>query len=472
MSNHGNSIMKNTILRLLTASTALLLTAPAYADVKAGVDAWAKGDYAAAINQWRPLAIKGDADAQFNLAQAYRFGRGVTMDMKQAEDWYRRAATQGHLQAEDNLGLIMFQNGDRQGAMRYIERSANRGEPRAQYVLGTALFNGDFLAKDYVRAYALMTRASASGLSRASSSLAQMDRFIPIADRQKGLAMARDMEMRGSRPVGPMPGAGAQVAMGSSQPQTRVQQPIPPAMPPMPRPMPSSPRPVDLEPSDAVPVADPVYTPPVSADPVMPEVTKAAETARDIEASQPAKRGTRVATRGTRQALPSPRRSNRGGPSTAPVSIPDAPMPQPEMNPPPMPADPLPPVYNTPDMPTPSAPQYPVESYPVESYPVEPAPAPVRVAPRPTAKAPVRTAAKATGRYRVQLGAFSDEGRARAQWNRLEGSIGALASTQPYLVKAGAITRLQAGPFGTEAAAQKMCGSVRASGNACIVISQ
>ena len=26
---------------------------------------------------WRPLAAKGDADALFNLAQAYRLGRGV-----------------------------------------------------------------------------------------------------------------------------------------------------------------------------------------------------------------------------------------------------------------------------------------------------------------------------------------------------------------------------------------------------------
>jgi uncharacterized protein len=469
MINHGTRIMKNNILRLLTVSTALLLTAPVYADVKAGVDAWAKGDYAAAINQWRPMAIKGDADAQFNLAQAYRFGRGVTMDMKQAEDWYRRAATQGHLQAEDNLGLIMFQNGDRQGAMRYIERSANRGEPRAQYVLGTALFNGDFLAKDYVRAYALMTRASASGLSRASSSLAQMDRFIPIADRQKGLAMARDMEMRASRPMGPMPGAGPQVAMATPKPMAQS-----PAMPPMPRPMSSpmssSPRPVDLEPSDAVPVADPVYTPPVSAEPVMPEVTKAQETARDIEESQPTKRGTRLATRATRQALPSPRRSTGSRPA-APATLP-TPLPAPEMPQPTMPTDPLPPVYNSPDRPMPSVPQNPVESYPADSYPVEPAPPPVRVAPRPTAKAPVRTAAKSTGRYRVQLGAFSDEGRARAQWNRLEGRVGALSSTQPYLVKAGAITRLQAGPFGTEAAAQKLCGSVRASGNACIVIAQ
>ncbi len=469
MMQHGTGFMKNNIARLLALSTAVVLATPSYANVKAGVDAWAKGDYASAISQWRPLAIKGDADAQFNLAQAYRFGRGVPMDMKQAEDWYRRAATQGHVQAEDNLGLIMFQNGDRQGSMRFIERSASRGEPRAQYVLGTALFNGDFLAKDYVRAYALMTRASASGLSRASSSLAQMDRFIPVGERQKGLAMARDMEMRQSRPIGPMtaPMSGTEVAMAPSAPAARpAMPPMPPMTKPMPRPLPSTPKPVDLEPSEVYPAVEPGYTPP---EPVMPEVTKAAETAREIEDGQatPAKRGTRLASSATRRALPSPRRSNARTPQPqSPASMPEETIPEQTM-----PTQPLPPVYNTPEVPVTSVPDYPVESYPVEAAPA-PMPAPVRVGPRPVAKSSARVTAKSSGRYRVQLGAFSDETKARVLWNKLESRVGALASTQPYLVKAGAITRLQAGPLGSEAAAQKLCGSVRASGNACFVISQ
>ena len=182
------------------AAAAIALPFPALADVKAGVEAWERGDYPKAVAEWRPLAIKGDADAQFNLGQAYRFGRGVPADMKQAEDWYRKAAAQGHFQAEDNLALIMFQNGDRQGAMPLIQRSADRGDPRAQYVLGTALFNGDVVQRDWVTAYALMTRASASGLPRASESLAQMDKYIPLEQRQKGLALARDLEAKAGKP--------------------------------------------------------------------------------------------------------------------------------------------------------------------------------------------------------------------------------------------------------------------------------
>ena len=148
-------------LPLATAAAALAI--PAFADVKDGVDAWQAGDYQKAVAEWRPLAVAGDADAQFNLGQAYKLGRGVPADLGQAESWYRRAAKQGHLQAEDNLGLILFTANKRDEAMPYIKASADRGEPRAQYVLGTAMFNGDYATKDWPRAYALTKRASDAG---------------------------------------------------------------------------------------------------------------------------------------------------------------------------------------------------------------------------------------------------------------------------------------------------------------------
>jgi cell division septation protein DedD len=80
--------------------------------------------------------------------------------------------------------------------------------------------------------------------------------------------------------------------------------------------------------------------------------------------------------------------------------------------------------------------------------------------------APVRAAT--SGDWRVQLGAFSEENKAKNLWNKLEGSVSALSGLQPYLVRAGAITRLQAGPFATRAQAESICSSVKASGNDCI----
>ncbi|MBB3910100.1 SPOR domain-containing protein [Sphingomonas desiccabilis] len=183
----------------LGTAALLLLGQPAFADVKDGVDAWTRGDFARAVKEWRGPALKGDPDAQFNLAQAYKLGRGVPADLVQAEQWYAKAAAQGHPQAVTNYGLALFQNGRRQEAAKWLEQSAARGEARAQFVLGTMLFNGDAVSKDWVRAYALMTRASSSGLPQASQTLAQMDKYVSLQDRQRGLEMARTLEAQAAR---------------------------------------------------------------------------------------------------------------------------------------------------------------------------------------------------------------------------------------------------------------------------------
>ncbi|QJQ33187.1 hypothetical protein GV829_12680 [Sphingomonas lacunae] len=166
----------------------------ASADVRAGVTAWEAGDYARAVAEWRPLAVQGDPDAQFNLGQAYKLGRGVPQDFSQAIIWFRSAADQGHLQSEDNLGLVMYEMGQKAEALPWLQRSASRGEPRAQYVLGAELFNGERMSRDWPRAYALMKRASDAGLQRASAALVQMDQHIPLEQRQQGLALAQTME--------------------------------------------------------------------------------------------------------------------------------------------------------------------------------------------------------------------------------------------------------------------------------------
>jgi cell division septation protein DedD len=172
--------------------------APAVAapNVRAGIEAWQAGNYPLAIGNWRPLADRGDADAQYNIAQAYFLGRGVPQNSNLAEQWYQRAARQGHEEAQANYGLLLFQNGRRREAMPWIEGAANRGDPRAQYVLGTALFNGDLVGRDLPRAYALMSRAAAAGLPPAISQLAAMDPSLSAEDRARGDVLARALPSR------------------------------------------------------------------------------------------------------------------------------------------------------------------------------------------------------------------------------------------------------------------------------------
>ena len=182
------------ILAAALASPATAFLQDSRAIVEAGVTAWQRGDFAAAVKQWRPLADKGDQDAQFNLGQAYRLGRGLPADLRIAQSWFQKAAAQGHEMAQVNLGLLLYESGKRAEAMPWIRKAAGRGDPRAQYVLGVELTNGDIVPRDFPRAYALMTRAASKGLPPAAKSLEQMEKFIPPADRQKGIALAQQMQ--------------------------------------------------------------------------------------------------------------------------------------------------------------------------------------------------------------------------------------------------------------------------------------
>jgi TPR repeat protein len=98
---------------LVAAALLVWAAAPLSAQsVRAGIDAWQRADYSGAVAIWRPLAEKGDADAEFNLGQAYRLGRGVATNLSAAKTWFERAANKGHLDAETTLGLLLFQNGE------------------------------------------------------------------------------------------------------------------------------------------------------------------------------------------------------------------------------------------------------------------------------------------------------------------------------------------------------------------------
>jgi cell division septation protein DedD len=172
---------------------AALLAGPALADVRAGVDAWSRGDYTAAVHEWEGPAAAGDPYAMFNLAQAYRLGRGVPANPALAESLYARAAADGHLRAADTYGLMLFERGQREDALPYVRDAARRGDPRAQYLLGIAHFNGDVVERDWLQAYALMLLASAAALPPAASALAEMDQAIPLAQRQQAAALAERM---------------------------------------------------------------------------------------------------------------------------------------------------------------------------------------------------------------------------------------------------------------------------------------
>jgi cell division septation protein DedD len=94
-----------------------------------------------------------------------------------------------------------------------------------------------------------------------------------------------------------------------------------------------------------------------------------------------------------------------------------------------------------------------------------PKPAPPKPKQEPLAAAAV---AKASGPWRVQLGAFSVRGNVDKLWARLSGRD-ELAGHAKLTIPAGAVTKLQAGGFASRDAAETACRSLRQSGHECLV---
>ena len=70
----------------------LLFVTAVNAHFATGLEAYNSGDYATAIREWKPLAEKGMADAQFNLAWMHYFGKGVKGSYTTAANWNHLAA--------------------------------------------------------------------------------------------------------------------------------------------------------------------------------------------------------------------------------------------------------------------------------------------------------------------------------------------------------------------------------------------
>jgi TPR repeat protein len=127
-------LFARTIVILLTIIT-MTFSAPAKADYQAGVEAYSKGDFKAALNEWLPLAEGGDATAQNAVGALYDRGLGMEEDDATAVHWYQLAADQSFPLAMRNLAN-MYAGGhgvpfDKDQAESWYRKAAEAGDPVA-----------------------------------------------------------------------------------------------------------------------------------------------------------------------------------------------------------------------------------------------------------------------------------------------------------------------------------------------------
>ena len=94
--------------------------------VRAGFDtgwqAYQRGDFSAALEEWQPLAEAGDSLAIFNLGTMYDEGKGVVRDHDRAVEFCAAAAESGYARAQHNLANAFISGA---GAERNLERAAH-----------------------------------------------------------------------------------------------------------------------------------------------------------------------------------------------------------------------------------------------------------------------------------------------------------------------------------------------------------
>lgn len=113
-------------------------------------------------------AEQGDADAQYQVGNAYDLGQGVAQDRKKAIEWYTKAAAQGHASAQNSIGAA-YQFGwgavrqDYKKAIEWYTKSAEQGNLIGQFNLATMYSGFVDAPPDYKKAVEWYTKAAEQG---------------------------------------------------------------------------------------------------------------------------------------------------------------------------------------------------------------------------------------------------------------------------------------------------------------------
>jgi uncharacterized protein len=136
-------------------------------DFDRGVAAAEAGDFETAISEWMPLAVAGNAWAQFNIGLMYNKGAGVSQDYSEAAKWFRMAAESGEPKAQFNLGN-KYVNGqgvsqDYSEALKWYRLAADQGDANSQSNLGVMRENGWGVPQDFIVAHMWYNLSAANG---------------------------------------------------------------------------------------------------------------------------------------------------------------------------------------------------------------------------------------------------------------------------------------------------------------------
>lgn len=113
--------MKRILIAMLLALAGMPLTG--VAGLTEGQGAIERRDYAVALKELRPLAERGNSEAQFLLGQMYSYGWGVQKDAQEAYRWYAEAANGGLPKARELMQKLCERDSDPAMVRAGVERT-------------------------------------------------------------------------------------------------------------------------------------------------------------------------------------------------------------------------------------------------------------------------------------------------------------------------------------------------------------
>ena len=133
--------------------------------------------------------------ALFRNRPLYAKGTGVPQSHVEAVRWYRKAAEQGHVDAQNNLGA-MYAEGtgvpqDDAEAVKWLRKAAEQGHANAQFNLGAMYAKGRGILQDNVQAYAWLNIAAAQGLAPATEARDFVAQRMTYEDRESAQRLAQ-----------------------------------------------------------------------------------------------------------------------------------------------------------------------------------------------------------------------------------------------------------------------------------------
>jgi TPR repeat protein len=119
-------------------------------------------------------AKAGNYVAAYNLAQMYRFGKGIDPDPVEAERWYRKAAGHGDADAMRQLAHMLVDLGRGGESVFWFKRGAEGGDARCAAALADVYRFGKGVPEDFDAALTWMRSAASRGHLRAEYLIGQM----------------------------------------------------------------------------------------------------------------------------------------------------------------------------------------------------------------------------------------------------------------------------------------------------------